>query len=500
MDSNQVGFTNEQITQFEDISLNELLVDAQEAQTALREMLASTACWEPLITKTPKAKEEAGIEASPPAVQEKDDVPRGPAFAALQKKVAELPSQDGSTRLGYKLSGDKEGAVVKHAGLVSATCRVYTRDEVEAHVIAIERPHHGTPPYHAIVDAIKLDIVYDSASKLLAALQEVLACKAFTVATVDNLFHHPLAMGHACVLVRVKVPVKGGREHVATIRLLLKELEDLLEAGIPDLEDRIDSVLVTCAERSRITLTQQQALHRWILQLLDRTEGIELSELEYTRKELARAEAAQERAGASDLILKDRTACLRKYIAALERRQFTRDDQRADDLKVRQEVAERSRRFKAPVEKEVPFGNHNPRLHKELDDRLLGMWDTWSSWPTRGQAGRTCDAVRISRLAQPRVDRSIHAKPLPVRKEEVGPPSLPRSQFRPRSPRTVSTTWCGSAKRTNPRKILGTLPRSDQTSWMSHLCPDSELMSTTKSLKASRSPRSKELSEQPSSP
>ena len=45
MDSKELGFTNEQITQKEDISLGELMRDAHESQQTLREMLASARSW-----------------------------------------------------------------------------------------------------------------------------------------------------------------------------------------------------------------------------------------------------------------------------------------------------------------------------------------------------------------------------------------------------------------------------------------------------------------------
>jgi len=494
MDSKILGFTNEWITQREGISLTELLDDAHEAQKTLQEMIAwSLKYWEP-ITKNPAEMGEAA-----------EGLLKGPAFSALEQKVDELPAQCTE----YKLYAEHSGVMSKHAGLVSATCRTVSQADIEAQAVAFERPHHRTPPYHVLVDVLQLYLVYSSAGTLLNGLQEILKCEAFSVATIDNTFHHPPALGHAGVTIRVRVPVKGGREHVATICLLLRDLLDLYETKSPELEERINAILAVCAERSRITpdhaSVQQTALAQWILQLLDRTEGMELIELDLTRKELARAEAAQVQHASSDLIKKDRLATLRKYVGALESRQSLRGKQRAEDLKTRQEVAERARRFKPPRYKEVPFGHHNPRLHDDLDTRMEGMFEAWSSWPSRGQCGRAADSVRIMRLAQPREDRSIDGqekKALSARKGEIpSPPSMPKTMgsCRPRSPRTVSTSWTQPAKRTNPRKILGTLPRTDQTSWMQHvLPPEHELLSTSRSFHLPKSPPSKQLPEQSS--
>jgi len=510
LDSNKLGLINEQVTQVNDISVPELLLDAQDAQKVLREMLASADCWEAVGDK-PAAPAEGAVQqiaeadAAPPPGEV--DVPRGPAFVALEKKVAELPGRNSQFYSEYKLDGAKEGVAVNHPGLVSAMCRIHTQESLEAQGVALERPHHLTgPPFHTIVDALKLDIIYSSASQLLAALQEIRDCKAFSVASIDNTFHHPPALGYAGITIRVKVPTRKGTQHVATIRLLLKELEELLETGTPEFEERIDAVISACAERSRITLAQPQALRQGILQLLDRTEGVELSDLEYTKTELVRTEAALNSSDSKGLLGKDRLACLRKLISALENRQKFREVQRTQDLRMRQQVADRAKRFKAPPAKEIPTGLHNPKLHQELDDRLGGMWDSWSSWPTRGQAGRTADAVRLTRLAQPRPDRSIQAqakRAKDARKQEVSASSISKTMLsiRPSSPRRPATTWAGSAKRTNPRKILGTLPRSDQTSWMTHLFPECDLGSTSKSLKAPSSPKvvnSKQFSEEPS--
>eukprot|EP00746_Dinoflagellata_sp_MGD_P146798 gnl/MRDRNA2_/MRDRNA2_79232_c0_seq2.p1 gnl/MRDRNA2_/MRDRNA2_79232_c0~~gnl/MRDRNA2_/MRDRNA2_79232_c0_seq2.p1 ORF type:complete len:720 (-),score=169.26 gnl/MRDRNA2_/MRDRNA2_79232_c0_seq2:20-2179(-) len=157
--------------------------------------------------------------------------------------------------------GCAKGGIVTDPGIKSAA-------RVEEKAKSRQRPHDPEPPYHCLVDASRLGLVYHKVGALFDGLNYLLQ-KAECL-WVDNKFARPSALGYSDVNVGVRT-----LGHISEVQLSVDAMFNVKMSVGHEHYETIRSVLA----QQGIAGRDMDGVQRLILKELDRTDGADIQEM-----------------------------------------------------------------------------------------------------------------------------------------------------------------------------------------------------------------------------